>query len=370
MNEASRQQALRALDSARPYLARLDVTGHPEDVAADLIEGWSAVCTALRSLMGGSALDGQKLVRELRQREILSLDTANALLEFVAARDRAQRTTYRPSGADVTVARDAFHRLETELRETAAASTSGAVPGLSGATISAPQPQRGGVRGAVPLEPSADETLVLAAPRPAPARGGLVRNPLFLALLGVLALAGGYFAYATFGPPAAPRNVAARGVELYRTGRRTEALAEFERVARENPQLALPHVYMARIAREGGDYEGANRELQQAIRLEPGNALAMREMGQYLLAAGNPELARNFLIRAVAADSSDEAANGWLACALARNGQGEVGERFLRRAGPGDWTACVNAPLNAMPPAPPAAAGFSPAPGTAAAPRP
>jgi hypothetical protein len=213
VTDAGRQQALRALDSARPYLARLDVSSHPEDVAADLIEGWSAVCTALRSLMGGSALDGQKLVRELRQREILSLDTAHALLEFVAARDRAQRTTYRPSGNDVTVARDAFHRLETELREPSGASTAGVAPGLAGATISAPQP-RTATRGAVPLEPSTTETASLPLPRRAATRSGLFRNPLFLALLGVLALAGGYFAYAAFGPRPAPASVAARGIVL------------------------------------------------------------------------------------------------------------------------------------------------------------
>ena len=123
MSPSGRQGALDALEAARPLLARLDVAGHPEDVAADLIEGWSAVETALRSLIGGSTLSGQALVRELRQREILSLDTGHALLEFLSARDRVQRTTYRPAGIDVAAARSAFARLDAELRAPAPAAS-------------------------------------------------------------------------------------------------------------------------------------------------------------------------------------------------------------------------------------------------------
>ena len=98
------RSALAALDQARPVIARLDASRNSEDAAADLIESWSAVETALRSLVGGSSLGGQALIRELRQRQMLSFEQANALAEYQAARDRAQRTDYRPSASDVNAA--------------------------------------------------------------------------------------------------------------------------------------------------------------------------------------------------------------------------------------------------------------------------
>ena len=81
--------ALAALDAARPIVARLDISRDPEDVAADILDAWSSSETALRAYLGGSGLGGSALVRELRQREMLSLDQTHALLEFAAARDRA-----------------------------------------------------------------------------------------------------------------------------------------------------------------------------------------------------------------------------------------------------------------------------------------
>ena len=44
-------------------MAKLDASRHPEEIAADIIEVWSSVETALRSLMGGSTLSGQPLIR-------------------------------------------------------------------------------------------------------------------------------------------------------------------------------------------------------------------------------------------------------------------------------------------------------------------
>lgn len=359
MIEANRHQALRALESARPYVARLDVAGHPEDVAADLVEGWSGVCTALRSLLGGSQLDGQALVREVRQREIFSLETAHALIEFHGARERAQRTTYRLTGGDVAVARDAFQRLEGELRNGVAPATAlGAAPGLAAARVSAPLERAApravpaGAAAAAASAVGADETTLPRARRLRVGRGPVWRNPLVLVLLAVAALAGGYFAYAALAPSASGEAAMAQGVELYRAGRRDAARAEFERVARANPRLAAPRVYLGRLAREQGDLAGANEQLRQAVSIEPRSLLAQREMGQYLLAAGNPDLARRFLTRAVEIDPNDSAANGWLGCALVRLNNREVADRFLRRAGPGDWTGCASAP-----PIPPGAPG-------------
>src|SRR6478672_939632 len=111
----AQRAALDAVNAARPIVARLDVGRNSEDLAADLIESWNTVESGLRSLVGGSALTGQLLIRELRQRQLLSLEQANALAEFHAARERASRTDYQPTAADVSAARDAFLKLEAGL---------------------------------------------------------------------------------------------------------------------------------------------------------------------------------------------------------------------------------------------------------------
>ena len=69
MSEAGRQAALSTMSGARAAVARLDASRDPEDVAAELVEVWAAIETALRGLVGGSPLRGQDLVREVRRRE-------------------------------------------------------------------------------------------------------------------------------------------------------------------------------------------------------------------------------------------------------------------------------------------------------------
>src|SRR5690606_17275070 len=128
------------------------------------------------------------------------------------------------------------------------------------------------------------------------------------------------------------------------------------RIAQERPELALPHVYLGRIARDQGDVSTAQQELQTAIRLEPQSAIAQREMRNLLLATGNPDLARRFYTRAVELNPDDRTAQGFLGCALVRLGQPDLGRSFLNRAGPGDWQACAAAPpppAMAYPGAPP-----------------
>src|SRR4051812_28790724 len=115
MTAGSQRAALDAIHSARPIIARLSMTRDSEDLAADLIEAWTATETGLRSLIGGSALTGQFLIRELRQRHFLSLEQANALAEFHAARERASRVDYKPTEGDINASRDAFLKLETGL---------------------------------------------------------------------------------------------------------------------------------------------------------------------------------------------------------------------------------------------------------------
>ncbi len=136
----------------------------------------------------------------------------------------------------------------------------------------------------------------------------------------------------------------------------------FAEAARDDPQDAEPHIYLARMAREEGDAMTAVRELQTAIQLEPRNGTAQREMGSHLLAKSIAEvnsgnmpaalqslnLARSFYVRAVEINPNDRVAQGWLGCVLMRLGQVPVAQSFLSRAGPGDWSTCT--PLPALGP--------------------
>ena len=144
-------------------------------------------------------------------------------------------------------------------------------------------------------------------------------------------------------------SVTAEGAALLQAGRRGEARRAFEDAAREYPRAAGPHIYLGRMAREDGDFNSAYEELRRAVELEPGNYLALREMGSYLFARGQFEPASRFYQRAVQANPEDRLAMGYLACSLARLGRMDVAVRFFDRAGPGDWSSC-DPRLQAPPP--------------------
>ena len=323
MSSANKRAALSALDAARPIVARLDVTRDPEDAAADLIDAWGAVETALRSLVGGSALAGQALVTELRQRQLLNLDETHALIEFNAARERAKRTDYRPTAADVATAREGFLKLEAGLMS---ASTAGTPP--AAAPLGAPYADTAGDR----------QAAYVADPIRRPSRMGYIIG-LFVLLLFALA-AWWLLTQRESGADSA----LARGVAHLEGGRREAARGEFSKAARDNPESARPHIFLARMAREERDFQTARRELDAAIRKEPENPVAHREMGALLFSIGNYDLARSFYIRSLRGDPDDRSAMGYLGCSLARLGRTQEAANWIQRAGQGPWSNCLIAP--------------------------
>src|SRR5882757_4170762 len=115
MSPANTQAAQAALSSVRPVLAHFNTPRSAEDLAADIIDLWTGVERSLQALIGTSSLSGQQLIRAARQAEVITIDQAHSLLEFLAARDRANRTSYKPTQADGDAAVDGFKALESAL---------------------------------------------------------------------------------------------------------------------------------------------------------------------------------------------------------------------------------------------------------------
>jgi tetratricopeptide (TPR) repeat protein len=320
------RQALAALDAARPAIARLDRSRHAEELAADLIEAWGAVETALRSMIGGSPMSGQTLIREVRNRQLITLDQANALAEFQAARERSQDTSYHPTDNDINAAREGFLKLEASLmtppnEPVLTPGESMSTRGLRVTPLGIPKP----------VEPPSE-------------RKPWVIPVVVVAMLAVL----GAGAWALWGRSGGNAGVD-KGVEYWQRGQRELAAAEFNRAARDNPKAALPHVYLSRMAREVGNMTLAGQEATLAVQAEPGNAVALREMAAYLLAAGNYELARRFYVRALQANPEDRASQGFLGCTMIKLGRIDEGMRWMNRAGQGSWSSCAQ---NIAPPPP------------------
>lgn len=329
MSTPAQRAARGALDTARPAVARLDSTRGSEDLAADLIEIWSAVEGAVRSMVGSNVLAGQPLIREARQRQLISFDNANSLAEFQAVYDRVQDTTYHPTEGDVAAARDAFQKLDEALKRDATLefAPTRTTPSSSAAPIQS-QPS-GSSSAGVGSAPS-------ARPAPPPRRiplwalgaiGGLV------IVVVIVLLTRGRGGNASL----------AQGVDAYRRGQREVAVNAFNKAVHENPKLALPHIYLARMAREVGNFTLASQELQLALEAEPSNAVALREMGANLLTQGNYELARRFYVRAIQANPKDTTSQGYLGCTLMRLNRASEATNFLNRAGPGPWSNCTPA---------------------------
>jgi tetratricopeptide (TPR) repeat protein len=348
MTAGSQRAALDAIHSARPIIARLSMARDSEDLAADLIEAWTATETGLRSLIGGSALTGQMLIRELRQRHFLSLDQANALAEFHAARERASRVDYTPTEGDVNASREAFVKLEAGLMGDATAAAPAAAPADASAapaaasSAAAVRPKAAAYTPDGPLDPSARERFEGTPTAVPPERA---RSSWIAPAIGLLALlaVGGIAWYAIAGRNRGNSSLAS-GVTAYREGRREAAAGDFMKAAKDDPNDPMPHVYLARMAREAGNMNTANTEAVTAVRLGPTNGPALRELASVSFAQQNYDAARRFYIRAVQADSSDKLAQGFLGCSLVRLGRIDEGLRWINRAGPGAWSGCAPQP--------------------------
>lgn len=392
MSPQNNPGAVAALNGARPVLAHFDTPRSAEDLAADIIDLWTGAEGALQALVGNPSLSGQQLIRAARQAELITLDQAHALLEFLAARDRANRTSYKPTQADGDAAVDGFRALESSVTG-AGSGARAAAPAAPGPPVYTPRQSRpaqpppasrpapsqpsspyappsagGGYR-----QPPAYAGRATAGPPTiempgafmsegttgsTPAGGGIGRShvehalaaaesrgrfprlsaPIWIAIAAVILLGvGGYF---LFGRGSSSDSLSA-GIDALKNGQNERARGEFAKAVKDDPNNPTAHVFLARIARTEGDLATARAQLDTALRLDPKNGIALREMGLVLFSSRQYDLARKFFVRAITANSEDRAAQGYLGCAMMRLGRVTEATKWIRNGGTGPWQACL-----------------------------
>lgn len=390
MSPQSSQAAIGALNGVRPVLAHFDTPRSAEDLAADIIDLWTGVESSLQALVGNSSLSGQQLIRAARQAELITLEQAHSLLEFLAARDRANRTIYKPTQADGDAALEGFRAIEAALtgtgpvREAAASAPREPAYTPRGTHTARPQPPSpyapptpgpAGYRQPPAYAKSTAGPPTIEQPPPGsftPPSGGTYSGgggvgrsnvehalaaaerrrwpklslPIVAGLAVVLLFAVGvYFAFK--GRSGDSLNA---GIDAMNSGQRERARGEFAKAVKEDPESAIPHVLLARVARQEGDLPSARAQLDTALRLDPKNAPALREMGLILFAGRQYDLARRFFVRAVTANPQDRAAQGYLGCAMMRLNRVQEGTNWIGKAGDGPWKACLQPVTTATPP--------------------
>jgi Tetratricopeptide repeat len=398
MSPQNSQAALAALNGVRPVLTHFETPRTAEDLAADIIDLWTGAESALQALVGNSSVAGQQLVRAARQTELITIEQAHTLLEFLAARDRANRTSYKPTQADGDAAVDGFRTLESALR--------GAAP-VKPAAPTSPLQAAYTPRKSVPAQPSKPPPPPQpASPYAPPSAGGGYRQPpayagrrmagpptielpgsfaseggaggggstgggggggvgrtavqqalaaadsggrrwpglsmpvwIGIAVVVVL-IAGGYL---LFGRGTSSSGLTA-GIDAMQSGQLEKARGEFAKAVNADPNSPRPHVFLARLARQESDLATARAQLDTALRLDPKNAVALREMGLVLFASRQYDLARRFFVRAVTANPKDLPSQGYLGCAMMRLNRVPEGTKWISGAGTGQWQACLQPP--------------------------
>jgi cytochrome c-type biogenesis protein CcmH/NrfG len=132
-----------------------------------------------------------------------------------------------------------------------------------------------------------------------------------------------------------------QGIAAYRNGRHDVARNRLLTASNIAPNDPMPHVYLARLARETNDLGIASDEAVKAVRLGENNAQALRELATTLYATQNYSGARAFYARAIKADPTDRISQGYLGCSLIQLGRVEEGRRWIQRAGSGTWSTCA-----------------------------
>jgi tetratricopeptide (TPR) repeat protein len=83
-----------------------------------------------------------------------------------------------------------------------------------------------------------------------------------------------------------------KGVILAESSRSSEAIAIFQKLVDDYPELAEPYNNLAALYAAGGDYERARTTLEQAVRANPNYATAHENLGDVYAALASQSYAR------------------------------------------------------------------------------
>lgn len=409
VNEPVANTTRAALEVARVALGRMmgapPAPGAPRTVPVTMAvranDAWKSTEILLRALTARPDLAGQALLTEARRVDKLDMEGMHALVAMrewvertLAPGSAAQMLTLPPTDAEREVATNALAALDRAMGVTSnAAPFSASAPAVPPNSIPA-QPDTGSNSQWAPQAPSnakfADPFVPADAPkipyshaRAMPMntledgrahftanasadhssglddnqlnRGvgptlksrsissGLIMGVLFL----VLVIAGGGAWYVLRGK--SQSSSTQQGVDAYARGAKEAARLSFVKAVEENPADARALTYLGRIAREQGSLATSRQYLEKAIRAEPNNAIATRELASALFADAQFELARRFYVRALTLDPADRISQGFLGCSLMKLNRTDEAQRWITRAGAGDWSSCASATLGDPP---------------------
>lgn len=274
----------------------------------------TAAASVLQALLDRPELTGHALVSEARNSGYLKLADAHALVTLISWADQSSDPPQNESERGLV--KLALLALEHAVPEATQPASRGEAP-----------------RSAPHTHP---DVLSVAAESPTvrPWRKRWVWPGVALLLLILGASAAGWWVRVR------PERQIQAGIAAYERGAREVARGTFTRFAAAHKDDARPLIYLGRMSREDGDLAPARGYLTDAVRLDPGSALAARELASVMLADKQPDLARRFYTRALELAPEDRLAQGFLGCALAQLGRTEEAQRWIERAGPGEWEAC------------------------------
>lgn len=365
----SASSARAALDAARRVFAASNSHTAPEL--------WQAAQGVLQLAIGRSELTGQALISEVRRLGLINLADAHALVALSSWADLS--TGLAENEAERILVREAWMALEHAIPEaplSSYAAPSSAPAGTPPSPYAPPSAHQPWAPPGTPMGAAgAGAASAAAGPASQTEFGGATgagtsettsigrgrrRLALIVGAVVLLAAVGGGAAWWFL--QGKPERDFREAVAAYQRGAHEVARSTFARLAMEHPDDARPLIYLGRITREDGDLARARTFLTNAVRLAPGSAIAARELASIMLADGQPEIARRFYVRAVELDPTDRTAQGFLGCALVRLARFDEAQRWIQRAGPGDWQGCLAAvPKMPMMPGMPGVMPMSPA---------
>jgi tetratricopeptide (TPR) repeat protein len=320
----------------RRILAPLDEAGDAVEIlsgyegAAELggaiTAVWDAVDRSLRLLLRSDAhapdavrlaalsrdeLPLSRVVAELRDRDLISMELAGRAHELDQAAGRAARGEVRAADADL--ARGVVAQLRTDVSRA----------GERGVRSSATRAVHEG----------AFDEAIHTVPPPS-ARQGMRRFALLAAIVAALSLV----VFATVILLSWGEDLD-RAVEAFRGGQLQVAESRFREVVARHPENATAHLYLGRIYRRQQRYENAAESLRQAARYAPGDPLVSRELGYLFLELNRPASAAEYFQRAVEVEPEERL--NWIGLIRSLRAAGDLrAEEVLRRA-PADVRASV-----------------------------